>query len=64
MKEEWLIAKDDYDALIARLAESEVLLQEADEVIEILHGDMDNPTVKSLLAAIEKHWQTYGEPVK
>jgi hypothetical protein len=52
------------DALAARLIAAEKLLHEADEVIEILNGDLGSESAQTMLDAIEQHWQTYPEPLE
>lgn len=55
---------EDYDALATRLRAAEALLLESDACIDILLGDGDNERGRELLAAIERHWNEYPEPLE
>jgi hypothetical protein len=50
------------DALAVRLNAAELLLQEAEYVIELLLGDGYNEQAHQVLTAIEQHWQQYPDP--
>jgi len=48
----------------ARLDAAELLLQEAEYVIELLLGDAYHAQAQQVLGAIESHWQTYPNPTE
>ena len=50
--------------LATRVRAAEFLLLEADACIDILLGASGNERGRDVLAAIERHWQTYPEPLE